>query len=144
MLIPFEVQILSAGLQLQRQGIDEWHGYQLAKVIKELEGARLLTAHGTLYKALGRLEGREEQGELLIKGRWEDPAALPPGEHRPLRKYYQVTGTGALVCRRALSEQAAPRPAPALGATSLAAVGLALRTLLGSLGSGRVPTAARR
>lgn len=45
-----------AGLQLAARGDLEWHGFAIAKVIRERERARLLTAHGTLYKALDRME----------------------------------------------------------------------------------------
>ena len=67
-LIPIEVSILEAGVKLRRHGIAEFHGFLIAKEIKEIEDARRLTAHGTLYKALDRME----QAGLLVS-QWEDP-----------------------------------------------------------------------
>jgi DNA-binding PadR family transcriptional regulator len=87
-LLPIEVSILQAALALAKGRNREFHGYQIAKEIKEEQGARMLTAHGTLYKALDRLE----RGGL-IESRWEDPF-IAAREHRPLRRLYQVTGEG--------------------------------------------------
>jgi len=64
-------------------------------------GSRALTGHGTLYKALGRLE---EFG--LLSSRWED-AAAPEG--RPRRRLYELTGEGARVAERVVAD--APGPA---------------------------------
>ena len=55
-LLPIEVDILDAGLQLRRGDRSRFHGFQLAKQIADHAGPRPLTAHGTLYKALQRLE----------------------------------------------------------------------------------------
>ena len=52
------------------------------------DGARLLIAHGTLYKALGRME---QAG--LLGSRWEDPVAAAD-DGRPRRRFYQVTVAG--------------------------------------------------
>ena len=52
-LLPLEVAILDAGLELQGPEPTRFHGFQLAKAMQERQGARRLTAHGTLYKALG-------------------------------------------------------------------------------------------
>ena len=46
-----------------------FHGFGLAHEMREHRGSRALTGHGTLYKALGRLE---EFG--LLASRWEDAA----------------------------------------------------------------------
>ncbi|MDQ3894944.1 MAG: PadR family transcriptional regulator [Actinomycetota bacterium] len=71
--------------------------------MREASGARSLTAHGTLYKALGRLE---ESG--LLTSRWEDAAAAAEG--RPRRRLYELTGEGARVAERARAGKAvAPR-----------------------------------
>ncbi len=86
-------------------GETTFHGFGLAKVIREQTGSRSLTAHGTLYKALGRLE---EFG--LLTSRWEDPAAV---EGRPRRRLYELTGQGAQVARRSIADKAA-RPFPRL------------------------------
>ena len=63
-----------------------------------------LTAHGTLYKALGRLE---KAG--LLESEWEDAAAAED-EGRPRRRLYSVTGAGALAlaAHRAETSHAAP------------------------------------
>jgi DNA-binding PadR family transcriptional regulator len=87
-LLPLEASILTAGLELR-----EFHGYSLARAIKEREAARRLTAHGTLYKALGRM-----QTAGLLASRWED-ADSAAADGRPRRRLYEVTGAGA----RALS-----------------------------------------
>jgi DNA-binding PadR family transcriptional regulator len=50
--------------------------------------AHQLTAHGTLYKALGRLEAAG-----LLESRWEE-AELALAEGRPRRRFYRVTGAG--------------------------------------------------
>ena len=88
-LLPLELQILEAGLDLRRRGNDEFHGFSIAREIQEHEGARRLTAHGTLYKALARLE---KAG--LLTSRWENPAQAAD-EGRPRRRLYEVTGEGA-------------------------------------------------
>ena len=87
-LIAIETSILQAGVKLRRGGIAEFHGFLIAKEIGELVGARRLTAHGTLYKALSRMERAG-----LLKSRWEDPA-IAADESRPRRRLYQVTAAG--------------------------------------------------
>ena len=86
-LFPIEVSILRAGVYLLMRGTPDFHGYGVAKEIQEAETARQLTAHGTLYRALDRME---EAG--LLESRWEDPA--PEAEGRPRRRLYQVTAEG--------------------------------------------------
>jgi len=96
-LLSIELSILDAGIELRVRGTPYFYGFLIAKEIKEREGARLLTAHGTLYKALDRME---KAG--LLESRWEDPeiAALAS---RPRRRMYVVTAAGeaALVSARA-------------------------------------------
>lgn len=91
-LIPLEVAILEASVELRRAGQTEAHGYLLAKVVQDLRAARRLTAYGTLYKALSRLER-----EGFLASRWEDPVAAA-AEARPRRRFYRLTleGEGAL------------------------------------------------
>lgn len=87
-LLPLELDILDAALDLRRRGDNEFHGFAIAQEIHSRQGARQLTAHGTLYKALGRLENAG-----LLESRWEDPQiALEEG--RPIRRLYTVTGAG--------------------------------------------------
>jgi DNA-binding PadR family transcriptional regulator len=88
-LLPIELSILDAGLDLQRRGSDEFHGFLVAREMSERDGARRLTAHGTLYKALGRMH---EAG--LLESRWEDPA-IGAAAGRPRRRLYRVTLAGA-------------------------------------------------
>ncbi len=105
-LLPVEADILAAGLQLRRSGQARFHGFQLAKEIADHTGAGKLTAHGTLYKALGRL-----QDAGLLASRWEDPHAAA-AQGRPRRRLYEITGAG----ERALSAwrlQQAPQQASA-------------------------------
>jgi DNA-binding PadR family transcriptional regulator len=87
-LVPLELAICAAAADLRRQGTAEFHGYLIAKELKHAADARLLTAYGTLYRALGRLE---QMG--LLEGRWEDPQ-IPADENRPRRKLYSLTSNG--------------------------------------------------
>lgn len=87
-LLPIEISILESGLALHAQQIREFYGFLIAKDLTEREGARKLTAYGTLYKALSRMEN---QG--LLTSRWEDPANAAR-EGRPRRRLYQITAAG--------------------------------------------------
>lgn len=99
-LVPLELAILELAAA---RGDDPFHGFELAKALADADGSKALTAHGTLYKALGRLA---ERG--LLEDEWEDPdVAL--GEGRPRRRLYRITGAGA---RRVAEEH---RHAPAQG-----------------------------
>ena len=98
-LLPLELQILETALDLRRRGDQEFHGFAMAREIQEHEGARRLTAHGTLYKALARLERAG-----LLASRWEDPASAA-GESRPRRRLYEVTGAGERAFSRAQMEE---------------------------------------
>jgi PadR family transcriptional regulator len=105
-LLPLEVDILEAGLELRRTGRARFHGFQLAKTIADHTGPRPLTSHGTLYKALQRLE---EAG--LLESRWEDPD-VAAAEGRPRRRLYAVTGASerALAAWEARHGRSAGRP----------------------------------
>jgi DNA-binding PadR family transcriptional regulator len=87
-LVPLELAICFAAAELRRQGIEEFHGYLIAKEIKEHADNRLLTAYGTLYRALGRLETMG-----LLASRWED-ANVAADENRPRRRFYALTAAG--------------------------------------------------
>jgi len=91
-LLPLEVDICTAARRLRR----EFHGFELAKSLADGSDSKRLTAYGTLYRALGRLE---DMG--LLTSRWEDPQEADVG--RPLRRLYHLTDAG----RRALAESAA-------------------------------------
>jgi PadR family transcriptional regulator PadR len=97
-LLPLETEILEVALSLLRSGQASFHGFGLAQAMREQSASRSLTAHGTLYKALGRLE---EFG--LLTSRWEDAAAV---EGRPRRRLYELTRQGAHVAERALADNA--------------------------------------
>ena len=90
-LLPIEEGILAAGLDLRRRGEAEFHGFAIAKHMQATGQARQLTAHGTLYKALARMELAE-----LLQSRWEE-ADLALAEGRPRRRLYRVTGAGERV-----------------------------------------------
>lgn len=94
-LLPLETSILDAGIQLRLRGVLEFHGFLVAKAIKDQQDARLLTAHGTLYKALDRME---QAG--LLASRWEDPL-VAAAANRPRRRLYQVTVAGEAALAKA-------------------------------------------
>jgi DNA-binding PadR family transcriptional regulator len=93
-LVPLETEILEMALSMLRSGQATFHGFGLAQTMREQSESRSLTAHGTLYKALSRLE---ELG--LLTSRWEDAAAA---EGRPRRRLYELTSQGAHAAEQAL------------------------------------------
>jgi PadR family transcriptional regulator PadR len=103
-LIPIELAILEIAMGRR----DPLHGFAFAKLLAGAAGAHRLTAHGTLYKALGRLA---ERG--LLAAEWEDPE-IALGEGRPRRRLYVITGAGVsrvLAEQRSNAETSVPRPA---------------------------------
>ena len=92
-LLPLETEILGMALAMLRSGQASFHGFGLAHAMREHSGSRALTGHGTLYKALGRLE---EFG--LLSSSWEDAEAV---EGRPRRRLYELTGQGVRVAEQA-------------------------------------------
>jgi PadR family transcriptional regulator PadR len=98
-LVPLEVTVLQAALQLRGRGIGEAHGFLLAKEMRHGRRAKRLTAFGTLYKALDRLE---KAGYLA--SRWEDPQ-IAAREGRPLRRFYRVTLEGEAALARAVTNE---------------------------------------
>ncbi len=97
-LLPLETEILEGALLLLRSEQATFHGFGLAQTMREQTGSRSLTGHGTLYKALGRLE---DFG--LLTSRWEDAAAA---EGRPRRRLYELTKEGARVAEQTLTDDA--------------------------------------
>jgi DNA-binding PadR family transcriptional regulator len=95
-LLPLETEILGVALSLQRAGHPDFHGFGLAHAMRERRGSRALTGHGTLYKALGRME---EFG--LLASRWEDAGAA---EGRPRRRLYELTAKGAAAAEQAAAD----------------------------------------
>lgn len=106
-LLPLELEILEAALELERHGVTSFHGYSLAKLLKERGDRRLLTAHGTLYRALHRLESAG-----LIEASWEDHY-VAESENRPRRRLYRLLGAAEPAVRHARAMQ---RPRYELGA----------------------------
>ena len=87
-LVSLEVAILDAAMSLRGMGVAEAHGFLLARTMGDQTGAKRLTAYGTLYKALDRLERAG-----YLESRWEDPVYA--AEHsRPRRRLYRVTAAG--------------------------------------------------
>lgn len=101
-LLPLEITILECAVDLRGRGEPEFHGFAVAQEIAGKTEARTLTAHGTLYKALGRMA---EAG--LLESRWEDPA-IAAAEGRPRRRLYRVTGLGAQAIPASNSTQRTP------------------------------------
>ncbi len=101
-LIPIELAILEIAMQRR----DPLHGFAFAKLLAGAADAHRSTAHGTLYKALGRLA---ERG--LLAAQWEDPE-IALGEGRPRRRLYEITGagvTGFLAEQHSNAEASVPR-----------------------------------
>ena len=81
-------------MALCEQGTEEFHGFLLAKEMQANGAGTMLTAYGTLYRALDRMA---KAG--LLSRRWEDPL-IAAQETRPRRRLYRITTAG----ERALSE----------------------------------------
>ena len=84
-----EQEILLAALHFRLQGVDEFHGFGLARVIQDLTRDRRLSAHSTLYRALRRLEGLG-----YLRSRWED-SVVAAQENRLRRRLYRVIDSEA-------------------------------------------------
>ena len=87
-LVPLETAICVCAAKLRRRGTPEFHGYEIARRLGDENDSRLLTAYGTLYRALGRLEAMG-----LLQSRWEEPQ-IPARESRPARRLYALTAAG--------------------------------------------------
>jgi PadR family transcriptional regulator, regulatory protein PadR len=103
-LLPIETAILGTILTLHRAGTGSVHGFALAQAMRAESGARRLTAHGTLYKALGRLESAG-----LLTSEWEDATAALG---RPRRRLYRLTGEGVRVASAPTVDDAIPALRP--------------------------------
>ncbi len=97
-LVPLELAICACAAELRSRGVEEFHGYEIAKRLSDVGDQRQLTAYGTLYRALGRLE---QMG--LLESRWEDPE-IPARENRPGRRLYSLTAAGEAALRAAREE----------------------------------------
>jgi PadR family transcriptional regulator PadR len=109
-LLPIEQAILAGGIELAATGEPGFYGFAMARQIRDASAARQLTAHGTLYKALARLERAG-----MLTSSWEDPG-LAEAQSRPRRRLYQVTPLGEQAALRSIGQRAstAPRPNPGL------------------------------
>jgi DNA-binding PadR family transcriptional regulator len=92
-----EASIIETGIDLRAEGRPVFHGFTIATRLRDEGEGRLLTARGTLYKALDRLERRG-----YLASEWEDPQ-IAMSEGRPRRRLYRVTAEG----ERALAEREA-------------------------------------
>ena len=101
-LVPLELEICRCAAALQRDGVADFHGYEMAKQLATAE-RRSLAAYGTLYRALARLE---DMG--LLKSRWEDPR-IAARDGRPLRRLYSLTATGRQAARQVPADEAVVR-----------------------------------
>ncbi|HEX6314471.1 MAG TPA: helix-turn-helix transcriptional regulator [Gemmatimonadaceae bacterium] len=99
LLLPLELNILEAALRLGRRGVTHFHGFALAKLLQENGDRRQLTAHGTLYRALHRLESAG-----LIEASWEDPQ-VAESENRPRRRMYCLLAAAEPAVKRARAEK---------------------------------------
>ena len=54
-LLSVELAILRTAVGLRANGVQEFHGFMIAKEMVDGQHSRRLTGHGTLYKALDRL-----------------------------------------------------------------------------------------
>ena len=98
-LLPLEVEILEVAAARSLDGEPTFHGFGLAQAMGESRSGKLI-GHGTLYKALGRLE---EMG--LLDSRWEDD----PPDGRPRRRLYELTAAGARAAATAPSPVIEPK-----------------------------------
>jgi DNA-binding PadR family transcriptional regulator len=87
-LFPLEAELLGIALRLARTRAPELHGFRAAQELGSQGKGGALTANGTVYKALARLE---EFG--LLESRWED-AEVAVAEGRPRRRLYRITEAG--------------------------------------------------
>jgi PadR family transcriptional regulator PadR len=99
-ILPLEAAVLEAAVELAKAGVEQFHGFELAKHLRNHDGQRSLTAHGTLYKALSRME---KAG--LLSSVWEDPD-IAADEGRPRRRLYSVTPEGRVTLARVQSAEA--------------------------------------
>jgi PadR family transcriptional regulator len=94
-LVPLELAICVCARRLQLDGVEAFHGYEVAKHLREVTSHKFLTAYGTLYRALERLETMG-----LLESRWEDPE-ISARENRPRRRLYKLTAGGEAVVHEA-------------------------------------------
>jgi DNA-binding PadR family transcriptional regulator len=99
-LVPLETSILIAASHLLAREHTEFHGYEIARHLAEDAERKHLTAYGTLYRALARLQ---QMG--LVESRWEDPQ-IAADENRPGRRLYSLTNDGMAAAEAAAKPEA--------------------------------------
>ncbi len=99
-ILPNELELLCAAVNLQTRGADEFHGFLIAHEMRDRSGARHLIAYGNLYRILDRMA---KAG--LLESRWEDPM-VAADERRPRRRLYRLTALGRAAAANPV--QAAP------------------------------------
>lgn len=97
-MLPLEEAILEVGMRRYRGADPEFYGFSLAEELRSIGTSDRLLGHGTLYKALARLER-----DGLLESDWEDVDAAEAG--RPRRRLYRVTGLAAPAVARSRAEQ---------------------------------------
>jgi DNA-binding PadR family transcriptional regulator len=100
-MVPLELAICDAALDLRGRGVDACHGYELAKALADAADVQQLTAYGTLYRALSRLDAMG-----YLTSAWEDPA-VHARERRPRRRLYTLTSSGEAALADAHRDRAA-------------------------------------
>lgn len=103
-LVPLEQSIVIAASELLASGQPEFHGYAIAKLVRDGSGAKKLTGHGTMYRALDRLEAAG-----LLASDWEDANAATT-EGRPRRRLYRLTAAGQTAAEAARRKRSASKP----------------------------------
>ncbi|MFN0094741.1 MAG: PadR family transcriptional regulator [Dehalococcoidia bacterium] len=103
-LVPFERQLLMAALAFMESGQPEFHGYAIARDVADAAEAKRLVGHGTLYRALDRLE---EFG--MLASRLEDADAAAAAS-RPRRRLYQLTAQGETAAQAARAAESPESP----------------------------------
>ncbi len=98
-LLDLEVRILTTMVRGAAAG-DEIHGFALARSLADHAGSKGLTSHGTLYKALARLETAG-----ALSSRWEE-GTTAEHEGRPRRRLYRVTADGRALLRAHIGRSA--------------------------------------
>lgn len=104
--MPLEVSILCAAADLRARDAECFHGFQIARHVSGGTDKRRLTAYGTLYRALGRLENLG-----LLESRWEDPQ-VAADERRPVRRLYTLTPAGVTAAADAAPHRTRYRRSP--------------------------------
>jgi PadR family transcriptional regulator PadR len=104
-LLPIELDILDVCASRSLSGGPECHGFLIASLVRGTRNTKLLTAYGTLYRALSRLE---KAG--FLTSRWEDISSLA-GENRPRRRLYRITDAGSKALANSLSMTVEPATA---------------------------------